>query len=309
MSHILKKQRSRRGTPVPHERANQSILIHTDAVELPYFNFYVSDWIRDTRVLTASAKGAWIDILCAMWTSPERGTVTLHPSALARMIGLSDDGVVRVLNELTVEHQVCDRENLADGKIRLTSRRMVRDAAAMTSRHDKLSAGAREANRKRWGSRSAGDQQAISRRQEGESPRGRMSEVRSQIEEECGCSAREPESLPVASRSAGESGGTSGSVMIPPLSRADFDSMAAVHGVPAEVAEWVWNTHDARGWTDTHGQPIRNVAAVLRGAKVRHEERRAKETALEASKRIPAPSTPHVTHSQKWTPGKDSAIP
>lgn len=129
------------------------------------------------------------------------------------------------------------------------------------------------------------------------------------VPEESVCIAREPESLPVASRSAGESGGTSGSVMIPPLSRADFDSMAAVHGVPAEVAEWVWNTHDARGWTDTHGQPIRNVAAVLRGAKVRHEERRSKETALEASKRIPAPSTPHVTHSQKWTPGKDSAIP
>ena len=41
--------------------------------ELPYMQFYPTDWLADTRMLTASAKGVWIDTLADLWSAPERG--------------------------------------------------------------------------------------------------------------------------------------------------------------------------------------------------------------------------------------------
>ena len=53
---------------------------------------------------------------------------------------------------------------------------------------------------------------------------------------------------------------------IPPMSRKDYDSLCQMRGVPSECAEWFWNTHDARNWTDATGQIIRKVEPVLLNA-------------------------------------------
>jgi hypothetical protein len=52
----------------------------------------------------------------------------------------------------------------------------------------------------------------------------------------------------------------------PPITRKDFDVLADARGIPPECAEWFWNTHDARNWTDATGQPIRKVEPLLRNA-------------------------------------------
>lgn len=57
-----------------------------------------------------------------------------------------------------------------------------------------------------------------------------------------------------------------GCAEIPPMSRKDFDALADMRAVPKDCAEWFWNTHDARGWLDARGQPIRKVEPLLLNA-------------------------------------------
>ena|SRR3990167_9730208 len=102
------------------------------AGKLPYIPFFVGDWLKDTRHLSLAARGAWIDILCAMHNSQIRGVATFSRVQMARYIGASSDQGDSVLAELTepcnpTGKPVCEVENLPDGMIRLTSRRMVAD--------------------------------------------------------------------------------------------------------------------------------------------------------------------------------------
>ena len=42
----------------------------------PAFQFYVGDYLKDTRSLSLSAKGAWGDLLCYMWNAKTRGMLS-----------------------------------------------------------------------------------------------------------------------------------------------------------------------------------------------------------------------------------------
>lgn len=53
---------------------------------------------------------------------------------------------------------------------------------------------------------------------------------------------------------------------IPPMSRKAFDDLCQMRAVPPDCAEWFWNTHDGRNWTDKTGQPIRKVEPLLLNA-------------------------------------------
>ena len=112
----------------------------------PAFQFYVADWISDTRHITVAARGAWMDILCTMWRSPEQGVLSMPLSGFARLLGTTNEETVAILNEL-LEMGVCDRDvtrdasvtlayaditptsvTVDDVRITLISRRMSRDA-------------------------------------------------------------------------------------------------------------------------------------------------------------------------------------
>jgi hypothetical protein len=80
---------------------------------------------------------------------------------------------------------------------------------------------------------------------------GKVREERER-ERDAGEQASEPEASP--------------SVVIPPMTRTEFNTLAEMRAIPADVAAWVWDTHDARGWVDKHGQPIRKVEPVLLSA-------------------------------------------
>jgi hypothetical protein len=107
-------------------------------VKAPAFQFYPGDWIQDTRVLSLAAKGAWIDILCAMWRSQTRGMITLPLIGYSRLIGATVDQTKSVISEL-VEMGVCDcridDENVTcnadvtncNGDVTLINRRMYSD--------------------------------------------------------------------------------------------------------------------------------------------------------------------------------------
>ena len=63
----------------------------------PAFQFYVRDWLSDPllRRTQPTTKGIWIDLLCYMWESPERGQLEGTMGEFSRMTGAT-------LNELDI---------------------------------------------------------------------------------------------------------------------------------------------------------------------------------------------------------------
>jgi hypothetical protein len=95
----------------------------------PSFQFYPSDWLRDTALRSCStgARGLWIDMICYMhegnpYGHLKVGNKVIHFSNLARMVGESEKLVEQWLNEL-FEAGVYDLSE--DGSI--CSRRMIKD--------------------------------------------------------------------------------------------------------------------------------------------------------------------------------------
>jgi len=82
--------------------------------------------VKDTRALSPEAKGAWIDILCALHFSPTRGQLALSMDGWARTIGQSPEKTRGCIDELrllgTCDHTECN------GVVTLISRRMLRES-------------------------------------------------------------------------------------------------------------------------------------------------------------------------------------
>lgn len=94
----------------------------------PSFQFYPSDWLRDTALRSCStgARGLWMDMICYMHEGNPYGYLkvgnkVIHAENLSRMVGESLDNVTKWLDEL-LEAGVYD---LDEGAI--CSRRMIRD--------------------------------------------------------------------------------------------------------------------------------------------------------------------------------------
>lgn len=103
----------------------------------PSFQFYPSDWLRDTALRSCStgARGLWIDMICFMHEGSPYGYLkvadkVIHPSNLARMVGETLEVVEGWLHELE-EAGVFDVENGA-----IYSRRMIRDEELRQKRAD-----------------------------------------------------------------------------------------------------------------------------------------------------------------------------
>lgn len=97
--------------------------------KLPYMQFFPADYLRDTRCLSLAARGAWMDILCALWNSPKRGKRTLTIEGWAGEIGKAVSEVSAVLAELELNGiGKISHEN--DHRITITSARMMRDGRA-----------------------------------------------------------------------------------------------------------------------------------------------------------------------------------
>jgi len=97
--------------------------------KLPAFQFYTGDWMKDAnlRRCTHAAKGVWIDILCLMFDSEERGVLVSRRRAwgddeIVLAVG-GDSAIVRACLEELTSKGVAGRRK--DGA--LYSKRMVRD--------------------------------------------------------------------------------------------------------------------------------------------------------------------------------------
>lgn len=91
----------------------------------PAFQFYVGDYIKDTRMLSPAARGIWADCLMFMWHSDERGTVSGTIAQLSRMFSATEAEVHAAVDELKCT-KVADVTE-CNGIVTLTNRRMVRE--------------------------------------------------------------------------------------------------------------------------------------------------------------------------------------
>lgn len=107
--------------------------------KLPYMQFYPSDWLSDPALRSCSiaAKGLWIELLCLMWNSPERGvlrTVSGHkmdPKRISKSVGLRTFQCQKLITELQENGVLSLTE---DGAI--CSRRMRRDESLRRRRRE-----------------------------------------------------------------------------------------------------------------------------------------------------------------------------
>jgi hypothetical protein len=91
----------------------------------PGFFFYTGDWLKDTRVLTAALKGAWMDLLCVLHEHDGQITWTLDDLAtfwtVERRVG---DAFVRDLSRL----KIADVTEESRDKVTIICRKMKRAA-------------------------------------------------------------------------------------------------------------------------------------------------------------------------------------
>jgi len=93
----------------------------------PAFQFYVRDWLSDPllKMVSHQTKGIWIDLLCYLWESPERGRLVGTPEQFVKMVGCNADEWTQFYNEASVT-KFADVTK-ANGLVTVCNRRMFRE--------------------------------------------------------------------------------------------------------------------------------------------------------------------------------------
>jgi hypothetical protein len=80
-------------------------------------------------MVSPTAKGIWIDLLCYCWESPTRGCVTGEKKMLAKMTGASEQEFDQFLAEAE-RYKFCDICVTSNGIVTVGNRRMMREDKA-----------------------------------------------------------------------------------------------------------------------------------------------------------------------------------
>ena len=98
-------------------------------MKLPFMKFFQDDWIKDTRILSAEARGVWIDFICFVWEAEPRGILTNSLEEWSRIVGLPIEKLKEILNELK-NSGVADitfGNDECNANVTVSCRRIVRD--------------------------------------------------------------------------------------------------------------------------------------------------------------------------------------
>lgn len=95
--------------------------------KLPFMQFYPSDWISDTRVLSLAARGAWMDLICAMWIAPERGKLDWSMIQFQNFLGVKQSEANSLWHELTSSGVADMKADTKAHRVTVMSRRMLRE--------------------------------------------------------------------------------------------------------------------------------------------------------------------------------------
>lgn len=91
--------------------------------KLNWMKWVPADWLNDTRELSPEAKACWIDMICLMWNSPERGRWKGTYEQFARATGIPWEIAPRVITELSLK---TSRVTIRDKEVTLKCRRILK---------------------------------------------------------------------------------------------------------------------------------------------------------------------------------------
>lgn len=90
----------------------------------PADQFYYADYIRDTRGLTLTARGAWMDFLCFAWWANPMGQLTKTIEEWALLWGCTVEVASRAIDE--IKAQKVGNVTVRNNEITIMSRRQVK---------------------------------------------------------------------------------------------------------------------------------------------------------------------------------------
>jgi len=88
----------------------------------PYIQFYLGDYIKDTRILPLNVKGGWVDLILAMWENDPKGELVGNMDDYARIMNCSNTEAILVI-QILKQKKIFDYENLDDGFFKIISRK------------------------------------------------------------------------------------------------------------------------------------------------------------------------------------------
>lgn len=209
--------------------------------ELPYFQFYPADYLRDTEILTLSAQGGWTRMLCSMWHPSRRGVLSLRLQAMARLLHASEEATKSIIEEIE-DCGVGDVEWGNDGRVSVTCRRMVRDWEAAEAKRQALSEAGRKGGKAK---RKPPPSQAKATLKPGLSEAEAKAEARSQKPEDLSKSSSPPPQSPPA-------GGGCVVVEFEAESSADLESIIAQIAAAYETKPTRVSSEARRAFLDDH---------------------------------------------------------
>lgn len=122
--------------------------------------FFPADYLRDTEILSLSAQGGWMRMLCSMWHPTRRGVLSLRLQAMARLLHASEQTTKSIIEEIE-DCEVGAVEWSEDGeRVTITCRRIVRDWESASHAKADLSDKRAEAARIRWAKQRQGESNA-----------------------------------------------------------------------------------------------------------------------------------------------------
>lgn len=225
--------------------------------ELPYMQFFPADYLRDTEILSLSAQGGWMRMLCSMWHPSRRGVLSLRLQAMARLLHASEQTTKSIIEEIQ-ECGVADVEwgghgeaidQGADARVTITCRRMVRDWEKASGEKQMLVDAGKRGAAKRWGNRGADSPPNGRPNSPPTNPANGNPEARSQ-------SSKLPSKTPASEPPPPSA--------IPTLDEVKRYAVSAPVPISAECAVAFHDTQQAEGWITRNGHPIADWRAALR---------------------------------------------
>lgn len=88
----------------------------------PYIQFYLGDYIKDTRVLPLNVKGGWVDLILSMWDNDPKGELAGTMDDFARIMNCSKEEAILVIQTLK-QKKIFDYTEEPDGHLKIISRK------------------------------------------------------------------------------------------------------------------------------------------------------------------------------------------
>lgn len=94
---------------------------------MPYIPLYIGDWEQDTNCISIEAEGALLKLTFKLWKSQTKGLLSISFNQLSILLKKSEENALKIIKELQ-ENNVLNIVFLPEDKIKIESRRMIKDA-------------------------------------------------------------------------------------------------------------------------------------------------------------------------------------